>query len=196
MALFIVTTMFFMIRCTNNAPKETEATGPTPEEMVARGKYLVTIVGCEDCHSPKIFGANGTPVPDPNLTLSGHPATAVLPPVDATEVTPGKWYLASADLTAWVGPWGISYTANLTPDETGIGNWSEQNFMDAIRKGKHLGLDGGRPILPPMPWQQISQMTDDDLKSVFAYLQSLKPISNLVPTPVLPEDLGKMGVKQ
>ena len=58
---------------------------------------------------------------------------------------------AAATNTAWSGPWGVSFTANLTPDpETGLGRWTLRNFMDTIRSGRHMGR--GRPILPPMPW--------------------------------------------
>jgi hypothetical protein len=106
-------------------------------------------------------------------------------------VQPGKWYLATGDLTAWVGPWGISYTANLTPDEpTGIGMWTEEVFIKALRTGKHMGI--GRPILPPMPWPDFAKATDEDLKAIFAYLKSLPPIRNQVPDPVPPNQLSSL----
>lgn len=86
---------------------------------------------------------------------------------------------------AWAGPWGVSFTANLTPDQnTGLGVWTEDVFIAALRSGKHMGT--GRPILPPMPWMWISKMTDDDLKAVFAYLRTIKPITNHVPDPIPP----------
>jgi hypothetical protein len=85
-------------------------------------------------------------------------------------------------MTAWVGPWGVSYSANLTPDEnTGIGLWTEDMFVEAMRSGKHMGA--GRPILPPMPWMFIANLTLEDQKAIFAYLKSLKPIKNTVPSP-------------
>jgi hypothetical protein len=93
--------------------------------------------------------------------------------------------------TAWAGPWGISYTANLTSDpNTGVGGgvWTEENFMTAMREGKHMGTS--RPILPPMPWQWIGQHTDEDLKAIFAYLKTVKPIRNQVPDPVINEPPG------
>jgi hypothetical protein len=93
----------------------------------------------------------------------------------------GKGLAVTNDLTAWVGPWGISYAANLTPDETGIGNWSEQQFIKAIREGKLKGMDGTRPLLPPMPWQEFGQMKDEELKAIFAYLKTIKPVNNVVP---------------
>ena len=166
------------------------------DEMVARGKYLTTIAGCNDCHSPKVFTQMG-PVPDTTKLLSGHPAGSPSPALDTSALHPGYGYVGGADLTSWLGPWGISYTANLTPDSaTGTGAWTEENFINALRKGKHLGMDGGRQILPPMPWQFIGQMTDDDLKSVFAYLHSLPAISNQVPAPVAPLDVMAMAMKK
>ena len=144
---------------------------------VERGKYLVTVAGCNDCHTPLKMGANG---PEPDLTrlLSGHPAELAMPPAPAAQ---GPWlWSGAATNTAFAGPWGVSYSANLTPDkETGIGIWKEEQFIKAMRTGKHWGE--GRPILPPMPWQGIAAMSDDDLKAVFAYLQSVPPIRNSVP---------------
>ena len=92
------------------------------------------------------------------------------------------------DLTAWIGPWGITYTQILTPDDpTGIGTWTDEIFIKALRTGKHMGI--GRPIMPPMPWQTIGQSTDEDLKAIFAYLKSLPPIHNQVPDPVPPNQI-------
>ena len=89
------------------------------------------------------------------------------------------------DLTAWVGPWGTSFARNLTPDkETGLGSWTEEMFIKALRTGKDMGE--GRPILPPMPWEDFGKSTDSDLKAVFAYLKSLKPVKNAVHDPILP----------
>ena len=90
-------------------------------------------------------------------------------------------------MTAFSGPWGISYTANLTPDEnTGIGIWDEDMFVKTIRNGRHMGE--GRPLQPPMPWPWFAKMTDDDLKSVFAYLRTIPPIQNRVPDYQPPPD--------
>ena len=159
-------------------------------DLVARGKALVMHGMCHDCHTPKTFGPEG-PVPDMTRALSGSPADMKLPPLDKRALQPGYWVLGTPDLTAWVGPWGISYAANLTPDEqTGSGLWTEEVFIKAMRTGKHLGE--GRPILPPMPWQFVGDMSDADLKAVFSYIRSLPPIKNVVPQPVAPADLGKM----
>jgi hypothetical protein len=153
----------------------------TKAQQVERGKFLVTIGGCNDCHTPFKMGPNG-PEPDMNRMLSGHPEDLIMPPPPKAQ---GPWIMAaSATNTAWAGPWGISYTKNLTPDElTGIGIWTEEMFIKTIRTGRHWGVS--RPILPPMPWQNLNALPDEDLKAVFAYLKSIKPIKNQVPDAVL-----------
>jgi cytochrome c553 len=161
-----------------------QAAAPSPVE---RGKYLVTTMVCNDCHTPWKLGEKG-PEPDMTRMLSGHPEGMKLPPPPA--VQPPWGLTASLSMTAWSGPWGTSYTANLTPDqETGIGAWSEENFIQALRTGKHLG--GGRDILPPMPWMWYGKMSDDDLKAIFAYLKTIPPIKNKVSDPVPPAPAGK-----
>jgi hypothetical protein len=154
--------------------------------LTARGKYLVTIMGCNDCHSPKKFGPQG-PVPDPERLLSGHPSDSPLPTVDKTRIGPWLWF--NDQSTAFVGPWGASFAANLTPDATGIGNWSEEQFKKAMQQGKYKGLDNSRPLLPPMPWPAYRQLADQDLKAIFAYLRSLKPVKNIPPPPRALQDL-------
>ena len=189
----------YLIGCNSASDEKKEQTSTTPEtktmtkeEMIKRGDYIVTTGSCNDCHSPKIMTKMG-PIPDSTRLLSGHPATDPLPPLNKTDLST-PWIRMTPDLTAFVGPWGISYPANLTPDSaTGTGAWSEATFINTIRNGKHLG--NGRDILPPMPWPFIAKMTDDDLKAVFAYLQSLPPINNRVPAPVSPPELAKMIAK-
>lgn len=153
-----------------------------PEVSVERGRTIVNSFGCVDCHSPWRMGANG-PEPDPERFLSGHPADMVLPPAPRPE---GPWIVsASASNTAWSGPWGTSFTANLTPDvETGLGAWKPEDFIATLRNGRHLGR--GRELLPPMPWPAIRNMSDADLRSIFAFLQSIEPIQNRVPNPLPP----------
>jgi hypothetical protein len=159
--------------------------GKPSKALIEKGKYLVTSGLCADCHSPKLFGPNG-PVPDTTRFLSGAPASNTIPEFPAAVLGVDKWgVVASHDLTTWAGPWGISFARNLTPDPvTGIGSWTEDMFIKALRTGKHMGE--GRPILPPMPWAEIRKMKDDDLKAMFAYLQSLPPIENAVPEPIPP----------
>jgi cytochrome c len=154
---------------------------PTPPQKVVtpveRGQYLVTIMACGDCHTPYKMTPTG-PEPDATRLLSGHPASLKMPPPPALTQ---EWAWAGAVTnTAFAGPWGVSYAANLTPDEkTGLGAWNEEMFMRALRLGKHLG--NSRPIQPPMPWPWIGKMTDEDLSAVFAYLRSVPAISNEVP---------------
>ncbi|MEI6948792.1 c-type cytochrome [Paraflavisolibacter sp. H34] len=166
--------------------------GPVTEvDPVQRGGYIVATSGCHDCHSPKVMTPKG-PVPDTSRLLSGHPAGSTLPPMDPKATRPGNWVLMAPDITAFVGPWGGSFAANLTSDSaTGIGAWTLENFVNAMKTGKHMGHPGGRDILPPMPWPQLARMTDEDLRAVFAYLKSLPPVHNRVPQPVAPGDVGK-----
>jgi mono/diheme cytochrome c family protein len=158
------------------------------DARVHRGEYLVKAVGCGDCHTPLKMGAQG-PEPDLSRLLSGHPEDMRLPP--APHLPPGPWVgTVSGTMTAWSGPWGVSFTANLTPDpETGLGKWTERDFIDTIRSARHLGR--GRQILPPMPVQAISNLTDDDLGAVFAYLQTVPAIRNHVPDPVAPVEASR-----
>jgi len=155
-------------------------------DAVKRGEYLVVFGGCHDCHTPKVMGADG-PAPDKTRLLAGHTAGASLAPVPHDVLGPGKWAaVTNGDLTAWAGPWGVSFAANLTPDKrTGLGNWTADQFVKSMRTGKHLGT--GRPILPPMPWFNLAALSDQDLHAVFAYLRSIKPIDNPVPAPVPPK---------
>jgi mono/diheme cytochrome c family protein len=166
--------------------KETKTAGSTQEELVKRGEYLVTIAGCDDCHSPKVFGPKG-PAIDPERRLSGHPETVALDPVDKNSLK--SWVLFNSHNTATVGPWGATFAANITSDATGIGTWTEEQFIKALREGKFKGLDNTRPLLPPMPWQSYSKMTDEDLKAMFAYLKTVKPVKNSVPAPIASTDL-------
>jgi mono/diheme cytochrome c family protein len=153
-------------------------------DRVKRGDYLVNTMGCNDCHTPLKMGPNG-PEPDMTLFLSGHPAALKLPPPPK----PTEAWIASINATgtAYAGPWGISYTQNLTPDpETGIPSlYTEEQFIMTIREGKKQGR--GRALLPPMPWPVIRNLTDDDLKAIYAYLKTIKPIKNRVPEPVIAE---------
>lgn len=161
-----------------------EAEGMSAAEQVARGAYLVNTMGCDDCHTPKVMGEMG-PEPDMTRRFMGHPAGTELPDYDPAWVAPGQWYLANNDLTGWVGPWGISYSANISSDATGIGSWTEEHFIRAIREGLYKGLEGSRPLLPPMPWPQYRQLTDEDLKAIFAFLQTTEPQNNVVPPAVV-----------
>ncbi len=180
---------FVIFSCQQKARQTSEiATEVSKDSLIRRGEYLVTVIGCGDCHSPKRMGPQG-PEPDPNLLLSGHPADMPLARIDSAAA--GSWLLFNASLTASVGPWGVSYAANLTSDDTGIGTWTEEQFFMSIREGKQKGLSNGRMLLPPMPWPNFAKLNDDDLKAIFYYLKSTKAVKNLVPAPVAPPDVVK-----
>jgi len=146
-------------------------------DRAKRGEYLVKIMGCNDCHTPWKMGDAG-PEPDFSRMLSGHPEqVGALKPAELP--APYIWGSVPTN-TAFSGPWGISYTANLTPDQnTGLGIWTEDMFIQAIRTGRHMGVS--RPINPPMPWPMYRNATDEDLKSIYAFLRTIKPIVNHVP---------------
>ncbi|HZB12927.1 MAG TPA: diheme cytochrome c-553 [Chryseolinea sp.] len=167
----------------NSQPTTEQTILQNEETLIERGKYLVTISGCNDCHSPKIMSAQG-PEPDPSRLLSGHIQDEKLPPMHTNAGKDG-WVNFNMNTTAAVGPWGVSFAANLTPDETGIGTWTFEQFKTAIQKGKYKGLEESRMLLPPMPWQVYKNIKEDDLKAIYVYLKSLPPINNLVPQPIL-----------
>src|SRR5262245_13308080 len=152
--------------------------GTSDSDPVRRGEYLVKIMGCNDCHTPWKMGPQG-PEPDMTRFLSGHPEE--IGPVPHLKAQEPYIALTFPTNTAYSGPWGVSYTFNLTPEpNTGIGIWTEDMFVKAIRTGRHMGVS--RPINPPMPWPAYRNATDEDLKAVYAYLRTIKPIVNHVPT--------------
>ena len=169
-------------RASGPAVASKPAVTPPPEiDRILRGRYIVETGGCGDCHTPLKMGSSG-PEPDMKRMLSGHPESLVMPPVP--KLPTGPWLVVSSVTnTAWAGPWGVSFTANLTPDvDTGIGRWSAKQFADTMRLGKHLG--NGRTILPPMPIPAYKNFNDADLEAIYAYLMSIPPVKNRVPQPV------------
>jgi mono/diheme cytochrome c family protein len=167
--------LLLLAGCQAPAPQvETKAEKPSPIE---RGEYLVSVLACGDCHTPLKMGPNG---PEPDLTklFSGHPEGMTMPPLPAL---PEPWLWAGAATnTAYSGPWGVSFATNLTPEEvTGLGIWTEEMFLKALKTGKHMGTS--RTIMPPMPWPAYSKLTDEDLKAIYAYLRSIPPIRNQPP---------------
>ena len=160
------------------------STPASPDDRVARGRYLVTIAGCNDCHTPLIDGPSG-PERDMSRMLSGHPESLEMPP--APDLPEGPWQVSgAATTTAWSGPWGVSFTANLTPDpDTGLGRWSARDFKATLRTGRHMGR--GRPILPPMPIPMYKHFTDEDMEAIFSYLRTIPAVRNHVPEPLPPD---------
>jgi hypothetical protein len=187
LAIILWAIVLFAIACQQSPETSTVAVSTGTDSLkfngyasqVKWGEHLVTVGGCHDCHTPKKFGPNGME-PDMTLALSGHPTAAPIPDVNRAEMAK-KGLTVTNDLTVWVGPWGVSFASNLTPDSTGIGAWKEEQFIYAIRNGVFKGLPGSRPMLPPMPWQTVRMMTDDELKAMFAYLQTIPAVKNVVP---------------
>ena len=127
------------------------------ENSVRRGKYLVTVIGCGDCHTPGHFLGK----PDVARALAGSEVGFDIPGL------------------------GVFYGPNLTPDkETGLGNWTADQIVEAIKYGKR---PDGRQLAPIMPWRDLMTLTKSDAKSIANYLRSLPPISNKVPGPFSPE---------
>ena len=175
-----------LMSCKGEGPAEAPAVIPAEaeptisrEDLVKRGEYLVTVVGCADCHTPKKMTEQG-PVFDMDRYMMGYDASQPLPEIPEN-VPLGPWVLFNGELTAAAGPWGVSFAGNLTPHETGIGTWTLEQFSRAVRGGKYKGLENSRPIMPPMPVEGFRHLTDQDLEAIFAYLKSLKPIDNVVP---------------
>lgn len=188
-ATTIISFIFIILlfsHCTQTPNNNTTAITETPktnfggfESQEKWGQHLVIIAGCNDCHTPKIITPLGLSL-DSSKLLSGHPTALPHPDVNRKEIEK-KGLTVTSVLTSWVGPWGVTYAANLTSDPTGIGNWEESNFIIAMREGKYKGIAAARSLMPPMPWQMYKNMTDDELKAIFSFLLTTKPIRNLVP---------------
>ena len=186
LSLFFVSAIALFVGC-QSQPEKTEI---TDQQMIERGEFLVKAGGCDDCHTPKNFGPKG-PELDMTRRFSGHPEGTPIPPVDTTLLH--QWAYLSHDLTMAVGPWGVTFSANLTPDnETGIGTWQPEMFINAMKTGKHLGVADGRPILPPMPWQSVARLSEEDLKAMFMYLKTLPAVKNKVPNPMPPGSIASV----
>jgi len=126
-----------------------------------RGKYLVGVLGCPGCHTPKV----------PNTTMAD--ATMLLGGVDCFVSTPG-----------------CLSSANLTPDmETGIGGFSDQAVIDAFRLGKDPDpAAAGKFIFARMPYYQFANLNDADAHAIVAYLRALPPVKHMVKEPTAPFD--------
>ena len=184
-----VTASITFVSCNSNANAK-DSIGEvviSQDSLIKRGSYLVNAMGCDDCHSPKIFGPKGMEF-DMEHRFGGHLAGSKLGKPN-TGVMKDGYMLFAMDLTSAVGPWGQSYAANISSDATGIGNWTEEQLFRAIREGKSKGLKESRPLLPPMPWFVYKNLNDTDLKSIFAFLKSTSPVENRVPGPKTMDEL-------
>lgn len=170
------------IAACKSSASDKKAERPTvPTDPVTRGAYLVNGMGCDDCHSPKRMGPNGPEV-IAELRFSGYPADRPIQQPDGGDLKKG-FVLMGPDNTSSVGPWGTSFAANISGDATGIGNWTEEQFLTAMKQGKSKGVATNRMLLPPMPWTVYRNLNDEDLKAIFAYLKTTKPVHNVVPAP-------------
>lgn len=134
----------------------------TPAE---RGQYLVTVMGCTDCHTPGHF--------------LGQPDMAR--------------FLGGSDVGFEIPGLGIFHGPNLTPDPTGLGTWTEDEIVTAIRTGTR---PDGRHLAPAMPWMSYATLTDEDALAIAAYLKTLPPVANNVPGPFAPgEPSGNFVMK-
>lgn len=139
-------------------------------ELSTRGKYLSELGGCVDCHSPKTF-TDGVRSVDYTRLFSGHPEEEGIPAVCLDDIESGA-IIANKHFTAHVGLWGVTFATNLTPDEeTGIGSWTVDQFIDAIRTGQRL----------PMPSFCMEQLSDEELSDIYAYIMTMPAIKNKVP---------------
>ncbi|HSG32519.1 MAG TPA: c-type cytochrome [Thermodesulfobacteriota bacterium] len=173
--IILITILMLFSACTK--PMDQESIDP----VVSKGKQLVSEGNCSYCHTP-LKEVNGEDVEDLDRYLSGHPESKPVPKLPDFPVDSDQWleFLTKLDSTVWAGGWGVTLSANITPDkETGIGNWTEEMFIETMRKGRHKGF--GRNLQPPMPWQDYGKLSDEQLQSIFAYLRSIRPIKNKVP---------------
>jgi mono/diheme cytochrome c family protein len=125
---------------------------------VARGKYLVGIGGCNDCHTPGYF--------------FGKPEMAR--------------FLAGSEVGFEMPGLGVFYGPNLTPDKaTGLGNWTDAQVIAALQKGER---PDGRMLAPIMPWHAFASLTKQDANAIVAFLRSLPAVANKVPGPFGPTE--------
>ena len=174
----VFSTLIFVLLCLNHAESQSD--------LVKRGQYLVDALGaCGQCHTPR----KGAEM-DMSMYLAGHPTNAPYPKFDMSMMQRGIFMVTAPTLAAFSMPFGTTFAGNLTPDkETGLGEWTEKMFIDTMRTGHRQGNTSNRKLLPPMPiTNAYAKMTDEDLKAMWAYLQSIKPVKNQVPSA-----LNRMG---
>jgi hypothetical protein len=188
-AVMLIAVALISTRCSDEKAESSADVKPIAaqfggfDSQVKWGERLVFVGGCNDCHTPKKMGAHG-PENDMSLMLSGHPANTPPADFDSKEAAK-KGLIITSTFTAWTGPWGVTYAANLTSDSTGIGTWKEEQFIKALKEKKWMGLDNTRPLMPPMSMMPVTEMNEDELKAIFAYLKTTPPIKNVIPEAAL-----------
>jgi mono/diheme cytochrome c family protein len=177
------TCVVMAVFCAASLPGVTVHASDQNAEVIAQGERLVHNMDCNTCHTPKAFTPEG-PRLDMARLLSGHPSDERVPAVPEGQISPTGWGgLFNNNLTAWAGPWGVSFGSNLTPDQkTGIGLWTEEIFVSVMRTGTHVG--SARHLLPPMP--VYNRLTDGELHAIYSYLRSINPVNNKVPEALPP----------
>ena len=128
------------------------------DPQIERGKYLASLGGCMDCHTPGYF--------------FGKPDTAR--------------FLGGSEVGFEIPGLGVFHGPNLTPDkETGLGNWTTDQIVKAMQQGTR---PDGRVLAPIMPWRALANLTKEDALAIAAYLKSLPPVRNKVPGPFGPTE--------
>jgi len=182
-SLFIIALVSVIAIGCNQKPAEEIAYSP---ERIEIGQAVVEGWNCTFCHTPQIQGPDGKFIADPKRFMSGHPSDEEIPTIPDMVITSPEWmeFLDNLGSTVWATDNVLVFSANLTPDdETGIGTWSETEFVETVRQGRHKGIE--RRIKYPMPWRELSELSDEELLSVYEYLMTLQPVNNKVPTSIV-----------
>jgi hypothetical protein len=150
-------------------------------EQISSGETLVLEGKCNFCHTPEV----ATDDKNYGKILYGHPAQEKIPEIPGVPVGSQQWmeFVTNLGSTVWIAGNTIVFSANITPDKkTGIGKWSESDFINTIRTGRHPGWK--RELNKPMPWLDYAKLTNEQLSAIYAYLMSQQPVKNKVPEPV------------
>lgn len=169
--------VIFAVSCNRQAGNNENVSA----EQLRQGELLVMEGRCHFCHTPelnkndKYYGQ----------ILFGYPSNKKLPDLPDAPKGSQQWtdFLSNLDSTVWIAGNKIVFSANITPDiETGIGNWSKEDFINTIRTGMHPGWK--KKVNKPMPWLDYAKLSNDQLTSIYLYLKSQKPVYNKVPEPL------------
>jgi mono/diheme cytochrome c family protein len=149
----------------------------TQDDVLQNGKYIATIAGCIDCHTP--YKAE---YQDPSKYTLEQLQTISFNTIAALDETK----LLSGGKPFDLGPAGVLLTRNLTPDqETGLGTWTDEQVKLAIKTGVN---DDGEILFPVMPYHVYNGMADADVDAVIVYLRSVNAVSNQIPESTIPTE--------